>query len=128
MERSLEGMSVLCVDDDPDALELFATTLARLGAEVKSASTVEAAMQILATWKPDAVLCDLHLPDEDGYDLLHRVRANPALADLPLIAISGSHPDLEREKSLAAGFADHLVKPTRIRDIVTVVSQVVAAA
>ena len=128
MQRLLEGVSVLVVDDEPDALELFATSLSRLGALVRSAATVEAAIRLLDSWTPDAVLCDLHLPGEDGYGLLERVRANPALNGVPVIAVSGSHPTLEREKSLSAGFADHLSKPARLRDIVSAVSAVVAAA
>lgn len=128
MQRMLEGITVLVVDDEPDTLDLFATSLSRLGADVRSARTVEDALAILDGWKPDAVLCDLHLPGEDGYSLIERVHANPALKALPLIAISGSHPALEREKSLSAGFAEHLTKPTRIRDIVQAVSSVVAAA
>lgn len=128
MQGMLDGMAVLVVDDEPDTLDLFATALSRLGADVRSARTVEDALAILGRWRPDAVLCDLHLPGEDGYSLLERVHANPALKDLPLIAISGSHPAIEREKALSAGFAQHLAKPTRIRDIVQAVSSVVAAA
>lgn len=128
MQRMLDGVAVLVVDDEPDTLDLFATSLSRLGADVRSARTVEEALAILGAWRPDAVLCDLHLPGEDGYSLIERVHANPAWKDLPLIAISGSHPTIERAKSLSAGFAEHLAKPTRIRDIVQAVSAVVAAA
>lgn len=126
MESVLAGTSVLVVDDDRDTLDLFSTQLQRVGATVRSAGSVEDALTVLAAWRPDVVLCDLHLPGTDGYGLLEAVRANPALTDLPVIAISGSHPDVERQKSLQAGFAEHLVKPARLREILDVVTAVVA--
>src|SRR5687768_894056 len=96
MDRgTLQGSAILVVEDDPDTLELFTASLAKLGAEVRTAKDAAAASALLAKWRPDAVLCDLHLPGADGYTLLEQIRANPALRDLPVIAISGSHPDIE---------------------------------
>ena len=74
------------------------------------------------------MLCDLHLPGVDGYGLLQRIRADERLADLPVIAISASHPELEGDRSLAAGFTQHLVKPVKLRDIADSVAEVVIAA
>ncbi len=116
----LTGVSLLVLEDDPDTLHMFARSLAKAGAEVRTAATAEAALAILATWRPSVVLCDLHLPAVDGYDFLARVRETAGLRDLPVIAISASHPAAER--ALEAGFAAHLVKPTRLAEIIEVIS------
>lgn len=128
MVDSLKGSLVLVVEDDQDTRELFSRSLGTLGAQVRSASSAEAALDVLSTWRPDAVLCDLHLPGVDGYSLLARVRANPDLQNLPVIAISGSHPMIERQRSIDAGFAEHLVKPSKLREIVAVMTHVIASA
>ncbi|MBA3501844.1 MAG: response regulator [Deltaproteobacteria bacterium] len=125
---NLEGCTVLVVEDDSDTRELYATALTKLGAEVRAAPSAEDALAILADWRPDAVLCDLHLPGVDGYGLLALIRADERLGDLPVIAISASHPELEGERSLIAGFTQHLVKPTKLRDIADSVAEVVLAA
>lgn len=125
LAHALDGSSVLVVEDDPDTRELYARSLATLGAQVRSASSVDAAMAELSRWRPDAVLCDLHLPDSDGYALLARARATPSLRDLPMVAISGSHPTLERERALAAGFVEHLTKPSKLRDVVSALNRLI---
>ena len=125
MQRSLDGISVLVVEDDTDTLELFAASLSKRGAIVRTATSAEQALELLAVWRPDALLCDLHLPGVDGYTLLERIRRIPAMHDLPVIAISASHPALERDRSLEAGFASHLSKPTRLSEIIDAVTGVV---
>jgi CheY-like chemotaxis protein len=115
---AMTGTSILVIDDDLDALELMVGSLRRLGADVRPARSAEEALGLLAARRPDAVLCDLHLPDRDGYALLESIRTDATLDDVPVIAISASHPDVERERSTHAGFAQHLLKPTRLSDIV----------
>ena len=116
---------MLVVDDDLDVLELFARPMRAQGAAVRTASTVVGALAILKTWQPDLVLCDLHLPFVDGYSLLEQMRTSERLRSLPVIAISGSHPGLERDKALSAGFAELLTKPTRISEIVDAIVRAV---
>ena len=108
--------AILVVDDDADTLELFASAFVKLGAEVRRAATAEAALEAFADgWRPDAVLCDLHLPGRDGYALRQDVLR--IAGEVPMIAISGSHPAVERERALAAGFARYFAKPTRLREL-----------
>jgi len=119
--QSLQGTSVLVVDDDAETLALFVQTLERLGANVSGATSAGSALSILAVWHPDVMLCDLHLPEVDGYALLGKIRERADLADVPVIAISGSHPDLEGERCRREGFADHLTKPARLATIVSAI-------
>jgi len=126
LARALTGVSILIVEDDEDTRELYRLSLTGAGAWVQTASDAESALETLATVRPDVVLCDLHLPGVDGYMLLESVLANPRLVDLPIISISGSHPTVERERALHAGFVRHLSKPSRLLDIVSAVASVVA--
>jgi len=123
--RPLEGVSILVVDDDRDVLELYQRLARTAGACVVTATNVAFALDVLADWRPDAIVCDLHLPGIDGYGLIERVRADARLADLPVISISASHPDVEREHSRTAGFTTHLAKPTRFVDIISTVASVI---
>jgi len=127
MAGALNRVSVLVVEDDPDTLEIFTLSLGAVGAQVRSATSAEAALLVLATWRPDIVLCDLHLPGVDGYSLLEHVRADLALRTIPMISISASQPEIEHERSRRAGFARHLAKPSRLADIVVAVVSVRSA-
>ena len=124
----LAGIAILVLDDDADALDLFAGSLRRMGADVRAASTAEGALAEAGSWRPDAVLCDLHLPNVDGYAFLARLRAIEGRRVVPVIAVSASHPVVEREKALAAGFVDYLAKPARVADMVAAVTRVIASA
>lgn len=125
--NALHEISILVVEDDLDTCQLYERALTAAGATVRTASSVGAALSLLAGSRPDVVLCDLHLPEVDGYELLKEVLADPMLAGIPVIAISGSHPDLERERALEAGFALHLSKPSKLREIVRAVADLAAA-
>jgi CheY-like chemotaxis protein len=128
MRPGLEGISILVLEDDRDTMELFAGSLRKLGGDVRTAARSEAALDILAAWKPDVILCDLHLPGSDGYAFLAALRARADHGTTPVIAISASHPVVERERALEAGFADYVVKPTRIAEIAAVITTCAAAA
>jgi CheY-like chemotaxis protein len=128
MAGALNRVSVLVVEDDPDTLELFTLSLGAVGAQVRSVDSAEAALALLATWRPDIVLCDLHLPGVDGYSLIEHVRADDRLRAIPMISISGSHPEIEHERSRRAGFVRHLAKPSKLADIVVAVASARSAA
>lgn len=121
----LAALSLLVVEDDSDTLALYERSLRAAGARVQCARSVHEALSMLGTWHPDAVLCDLHLPGFDGYELLRHVLADERLAGIPVIAISGSHPEIEHERALHAGFRAHLAKPTKLADIIAAVTAVV---
>lgn len=119
--ESLQGIEVLVVDDDEDALRLYVATLGRMGAAVRVASSAAGALSLLEGWRPDVMLCDLHLPGVDGYTLLAQVKERDDLRGVPVIAISGSDPSLERERCRSAGFHDHLLKPVRLDAVISAI-------
>jgi len=117
-EGALSGMRVWVLDDDPDAHEVATLTLRQAGALVQSAtSAAELAGMLecsLPAQGPDVLLIDLAMPGEDGFEALRRVRslemAFGAERYIPALALT-AFTQVEREKLLAAGFADRVDKP-----------------
>jgi CheY-like chemotaxis protein len=105
------SLRILVVDDNVDALEALATLLESDGHDVKTAESAAAALQVASAWQPEVGLLDIGLRGMDGYELASRLRADPALSKLRLVAVTGyGHPE-DRSRALAAGFDAHLVKP-----------------
>ncbi len=108
---------VLLVDDNEDALEVLAKVLRALGNEVRTAPDGARALEIAPIFVPDIVLLDIGLPLMDGYEVARRLRRMPALANVPLVAITGYAKERARERALANGFAEHLAKPLDVDQI-----------
>jgi len=119
----LSGYRVMIVDDEPDTLELMAYSLGRCGAEVTAAASVSEALDLFPRARPDIVISDIGMPDQNGYDLMRALRGLPAEAGgrVPAIAVTAFVGHEEREAALAAGFQEHVAKPvqpTRLARIV----------
>lgn len=105
------GAVVHVIDDHELSRKHLRTVLRFHGyTVVASADAREARVQLLAT-PPDVVLMDLQMPGENGYELLAWMRTQPALAAVPVICVTASVPNAERERVKAAGFAQFLPKP-----------------
>ena len=109
----LDGLRVLVVDDDTEGLALADAILSRAGAEVRVCSSAVAAFDALKQWRPDVLVSDIEMPGEDGYSLIGRVRAlgRHDGGTTPAIALTAYGQPRDRERSLAAGFNVHVVKP-----------------
>jgi two-component system CheB/CheR fusion protein len=114
----LSGVTLLVVDDDVDGREALGKILAHLGARVLLAGSGVEALTVLGSAMPEAVLCDLWMPGMDGFAFLERLRQDPRLARLPVIAVTalGSPTDVSRTRQ--AGFAGHFVKPVDVEMLV----------
>jgi CheY-like chemotaxis protein len=117
--KPLADLSILVVEDDPDSGELLVLALESRGARCRLAETRAAAVRELTAAPADVLVCDLNLPDGSGLALLSELRAVPGMSELPAVAVSGHGSEADRERSLAAGFAKHLIKPAALADIVT---------
>ena len=124
----LDGVEVLAVDDNAEALDVLATALRGLGAVVRTASSGPAALVSWEIEPPDVVLCDLAMPGMDGFQVLEEIRRRGDRSSRRTAAIAVSaHATVEhRRRSVAAGFAQHVAKPYRIRDLVRAVHEVLA--
>jgi PAS domain S-box-containing protein len=107
-------LRVLLVDDNVDAAALLAATLECLGHETRVAHDGPSALAVVEGFTPDVAILDIGLPVMDGYELAGRLRARPELARARLIALTGYGQSSDRERSLAAGFDAHCVKPVQL--------------
>jgi PAS domain S-box-containing protein len=119
----LTGRRILIVDDNEDARTLLRDVLSGVSARVMDAPSSDAAVEALTVFDPHLLISDLAMPNQDGYDLIRRVRALGWSADrLPAIALSAFARDEDRERSLQAGYQAHIGKPP---DVATLLDQVV---
>jgi K+-sensing histidine kinase KdpD/CheY-like chemotaxis protein len=123
----LDGITVLVVDDEPDAREIIAHALQACGARVTVAGGARDAFDVLVSTDVDVLLSDIAMPDEDGYSLIRRVRAstNTRVATIPAVAVTAHARQAEREQAFAAGFQRHLAKPVEPVDLARAVDQLV---
>jgi signal transduction histidine kinase/CheY-like chemotaxis protein len=122
---SLERARVLVIDDDPRVRDALALLLARAGAIVDTADSAEAARTRIAQRGPDALVCDIAMPIEDGYSFIRGLRASRS--DIAAIALTAHAAETDVERALAAGFDRHLAKPIEFERLVATIAELVAA-
>ncbi|HEX9942621.1 MAG TPA: ATP-binding protein [Thermoanaerobaculia bacterium] len=108
-------LRVLIVEDNDDTAEMLGALLEMAGHQVEIAHSGPAALDAAAARRPDAILLDIGLPGLDGYQVAQRLREDPALAGVALIATSGYGQEDDKRRSKEAGFDHHLVKPVDLR-------------
>jgi CheY-like chemotaxis protein len=105
------------VDDNADAAEMLGAFLELEGYEVVVAHSGPEALDRAFTDRPDTILMDIGMPAMDGYEVARRLRQDPALAQVVLIALTGYGQEEDRERSRQAGFDHHLAKPVQVEDL-----------
>ncbi|MBD2068089.1 response regulator [Leptolyngbya sp. FACHB-671] len=110
---SLNGLKVLIVDDDVDNLQFLAFLFEVYGAEVAAVMSADYAFQAVLEWRPNVLVSDVSMPDEDGYMLIRRIRALTVEqgGQIPAIALTANAKESDRLQALAAGYQQHLAKP-----------------
>jgi CheY-like chemotaxis protein len=125
---NLGGLRILVVDDEADARDLMAIRLRQYGADVITASSVEAAMGALAQEgpHPDLIVSDIAMPGEDGFSLMRRVRAlDPEQGGrIPAIAVTAYSRTKDRVQALAAGFQMHVSKPVNVSELAHAIASI----
>ena len=108
----LDGVQVLAVDDNLDALDVAAAALSEVGAHVRQALCADDAITLWQLAPSDVVLCDLAMPSADGFELLRRLRRTDAAGErVPAIAVTAYASEHYRQSCLDAGFQAHVAKP-----------------
>lgn len=125
---SLPPRRVLVVDDNMDAADTLASLLEVLGATVEVAYGGRKALDVVSTFKPDALLLDIGMPEMDGYEVARTLRASPNHRDLLLIALTGWGQEHDQRLAREAGFSHHMVKPPDIAELRRLLSADVSAA
>ena len=111
--QRLDRLRILVVDDSADGRALTSLLLTQAGASVTAVGSVRDALQALAVERPDVLVSDIGLPDEDGYALIRHIRQHEAEHGgfLPAVALTGYARAEDRARVLAAGFQAHVTKP-----------------
>jgi two-component system, cell cycle response regulator DivK len=105
------GARILVIEDNPANLELARYVLEASGNTVFAAPDGESGLGLALAEPPDLVICDLQLPGIDGIELAKRMKAEPGLAHVPLIAVTAYAMVGDRERVLSAGFDGYIAKP-----------------
>ncbi len=114
--KRLDGFDILIVEDDPDSREVLQLFLEQSGASVRTAESARSAMNLFSdkrAKRPDIIISDLAMPEEDGYSLISRIRQLPPEkgGQIPALALSAFASAESRQKAFEAGFHRYLTKP-----------------
>ncbi|HVF56805.1 MAG TPA: PAS domain S-box protein [Pyrinomonadaceae bacterium] len=123
----LDGLKVLVVDDETDTRELLRVGIAQCGAEVITAGSAREALEVLQKERPGILISDIGMPDEDGYELIRKVRALPARGGgkVPAIALTAYARTEDRLRALRSGYQMHVTKPVELTELVTVMASLI---
>ena len=121
----LSGVNVLLVDDDSDTLKLMTTALTKRQANVTAVTSAGEAIEAITRKRPDVLVSDIAMPDEDGYGLIEKIRSleNGETENIPAVAISAYAKDEDRKRALSAGFQIYLAKPVELTELISVVAR-----
>ncbi len=114
---------VLVVDDNVSSAETLALLISLSGHTTQVAHSGSAALAAVEAFQPDVVLLDIGLPGMDGYEVARRLRGGTPGRNLLLVAVTGYGQDDDRNKTAAAGFNHHLVKPVDFDQLETILSR-----
>ncbi|MBD2246126.1 ATP-binding protein [Nostoc sp. FACHB-888] len=122
---SLLGVRVLVVDDQTDTRDFITTVLEQCQAEVQAVASVQEALQVITQWKPDVLVSDIAMPDEDGYSLIRKVRSQPPElgGNIPAAALTAYARAEDRMRAIQEGYQLHLPKPIEAAELTTVVAR-----
>ena len=110
-EVSLQGIKILLVEDSVDNRELVVRLLKKRGAEVLTAESAQQAREVLSREKPDLILSDIGMPDENGLEFMRRYRSEQPSSKIPAIALTAYVRPQEIADAINAGFQSHIAKP-----------------
>jgi PAS domain S-box-containing protein len=121
---SLNHLKVLVVDDETGAREIAATILMQAQAEVRTAESASAALEIMNEWLPDVLVADIGMPDVDGYAFISQVRTRSPQhgGSVPAAALTAYARTQDRLRVLSSGYQMHIPKPIQPDELVTVVA------
>ncbi len=118
-------LRILIVDDNVDTVLSFSMLLSRFGHEVRTAHDGLTAIQVAADYIPDVILLDIGLPGLNGYEVAKKIRMQPRLRHVVLVALTGYGQESDRQASMEAGFDHHLIKPARMDQVRKILATVV---
>ena len=117
--------NILCVEDEPEMVDLIRLILARRGFNVQGASGGVEGIRLIREKHPDLVLLDLMMPDMDGWEVYQQMKADPALRDIPVIVVTAKAQNIDKVLGLhIAKVDDYIAKPYSPQELMDSVDQV----
>ena len=117
MAENSQNLKVLVVDDEPNIVELLTVSLKFQGFEVETANSGAAAIELAHSWKPDAYILDVMMPEMDGFELLSKLRAEGL--DAPVLFLTAKDAVEDRIHGLTIGADDYVTKPFSLEEVIT---------
>ena len=114
---------VLVVDDISDVTEMLSVLLTHAGYDVTTASRAREAIALAREHQFDLVISDIGMPEMNGYELARALRSLPGYEDVPMVAVTGYSMFNDRNRSLSAGFNEHVTKPIDPRAFLALIEQ-----
>lgn len=102
---------VLIIEDNPDNLELMSYLLEHFGHSTVSAPNAARGIAAAIRERPDLIICDIHLPDADGYSVARALKSDPSVAQIPLVAVTALAMVGDRDRVMSGGFDSYISKP-----------------
>lgn len=109
--------TVLIVEDEEDAAELFAEMMRVSGFRVLKTSTSTPALSMMTAEKPDVVILDIMMPEISGLDILRQMRSDPELANIPVVVVSATTMPADIKSGMEAGASTYLTKPVGFQEL-----------
>jgi len=122
----MEQKTVLIIEDEEDAAELFAEMMRVSGFRVQKTSKSTPALSMMTAEKPDLVLLDIMMPEISGLDILRQMRRDPALAGIPVIVITAKSMPTDIKNGMEAGASMYLTKPVGFLELKEAVERTLA--
>jgi CheY-like chemotaxis protein len=122
------NLRILVVEDSEDIRFIMKTELEWMGYSVLLANDARTALNLLKNVRPDVIISDIQMPEIDGFELIRRIRSNPALAGIPAIALSGYGMEKSVHEALERGFTAHRTKPVEPAELNDLIQELVSPA
>ena len=119
---------ILYVEDNPQNMRLVRKILTGAGYQVIEAFDGYSGLQAVAAQKPSLILLDINLPDIDGLEVTARIKADPELASIPVVALTANAMHGDRERCIAAGCDGYIPKPIAKNELLTMVAHFLSVA
>ena len=122
-----EDLQLLVVDDSIDNLELITAIFELYNTQVISATSANKAFQLITQFKPDILISDIAMPNEDGYSLVRKIRTHKdeQVRKMPAVALTGLSDQESLSQAFDAGFTAYIIKPFNTEDLIITVSNLV---
>lgn len=127
LKTALKGWNVVLVDDDPDSLEIVGFLLEMHGAAVHTAPNGEQGWELIKRIRPDFIISDLSMPAVTGWELVGKLKGGDrVVSEIPVIALTAHAMEQDRQRAIAAGFHNFIIKPldpeSFVRQVLTLLS------